>query len=377
MEKKLLRTRQKIQTINRTIILVAGFSLAGLFTYFAVFVDTINTDKSKAGIIENMMMGYSLNPGEIIMAFDFESGDLLKSMHGVDATNVSAEAILNTGGTDNTIGLGPGKTNKSFFFELPAVKELNLGGVDVSLDYRYSNKNCGFFSRGKSFEFGIKNSKIFISYTLINNTSEPIQVMDITSFVIPDDDLYRNYRFHYDPVSGHAEIIVNNITIWSHDHPERMSIKWNEKESMLVGKNMKSNDAKKVFIDNVILKATRQISDLPITLLNFEAKAENDYIMVQWYTLKEIEIDSFIVERSTDAVHFTEIGRVKASGSSNTLLAYALVDSKPLMGLVYYRLMPSNKPVKSVTIPLIGYKYRGEGKDIKLVDVVDSSRAGY
>ena len=108
---------------------------------------------------------------------------------------------------------------------------------------------------------------------------------------------------------------------------------------------------------------------MPVTLLNFEAIAENNYVMVSWYTSSETEIDSFIIERSPDAKNFTEIGRVKATGGPEKLTAYAVVDKYPNTGLAYYRLLPSNKPLKSLTISLIGYKYRGPKGDVKLSDV--------
>jgi hypothetical protein len=105
-------------------------------------------------------------------------------------------------------------------------------------------------------------------------------------------------------------------------------------------------------------------------LLNFEAKAENNYVMVSWYTASESEIDSFIVERSPDAKEFAEVGRLKATGAPGVLTAYAIVDKAPNQGLAYYRLVPSNKPLKSLTISMIGYKYRGNGGDLKVTDVV-------
>ncbi|MBL0339473.1 MAG: hypothetical protein IPP71_00240 [Bacteroidetes bacterium] len=132
---------------------------------------------------------------------------------------------------------------------------------------------------------------------------------------------------------------------------------------------MKGDGSDKVFVDNVLVKATQQIKDMPVTLLNFEARAENNYVMVSWYTSSEAEIDSFIVERSMDAKEFMEVGRLKATGAAAKLTAYAIVDKSPNTGLAYYRLVPSNKPLKSMTISMIGYKYRGNEGDLKLSDL--------
>ena len=81
--------------------------------------------------------------------------------------------------------------------------------------------------------------------------------------------------------------------------------------------------------------------------------------MVSWYTSRETDIDSFVVERSVDAIEYQKIGAIKANGNSEVLRAYAFVDKAPLENkIAYYRLMPSNKPLKSIAVPIIGYRYR-------------------
>jgi hypothetical protein len=50
---------------------------------------------------------------------------------------------------------------------------------------------------------------------------------------------------------------------------------------------------------------------------------------------------------------------VKAAGHSSELRAYALYDIHPVKGKpAYYRLVPGNKALRSITVPVIGYKYR-------------------
>jgi hypothetical protein len=108
-----------------------------------------------------------------------------------------------------------------------------------------------------------------------------------------------------------------------------------------------------------MVRSTRNVNRMPVHLLSFEAKAENDYVMIRWFTAKEIETDTFVVERSLNGTEYEEIGRVKAAGMSNTLQAYALVDKNPVADKpAYYRLVPANKTLRSITVPVIGYKYR-------------------
>lgn len=365
-----LKKRQSIKIINTTVLMVTLVSLAGLISYFLFFVNTLDPDETDATPVQNMMMGYSVSAGDVLIHFDWDTGMVTQSVTGPGLTDHTEGLIICANGNTGTSGVGLAEgASKKIFMEIPAFKELNLGGTDVSIDYRYTNSNCSFFSRGNTFDFGLADNKISVSYELEAGTDNSESFRVNTSFTIPDDDEFRNYRFLYDPVSGHAEIMVNGITIWSRDHGGHRNLIWDDESPMMIGKGIRTNMHEMAFLDNLMIKATRQIPDLPVVLLNFEARAEDDYVMVQWYTLKENDIDTFIVERSPDAIDFTEIGRVPASGNSSTLLAYALVDSKPEMGLMYYRLIPSNKPVQSVTIPLIGYKYRGSDGDLKLDDV--------
>jgi len=369
MGRRSLRNRQKMRTMNRMVFVVAGASLMGLAAYFTFFINTTQVTTSTAGLHKNMMLGYDINNGDVIVAYDWDNGDLLKAEIGPDAIAISKEAICAIGGTENTKALSPGKSGQPLNFEIPAVRELNLGGIDMSVDYRKSEENCELFTRGSNFTMGVKDGNIAVSYKLKNKNKKTISISEVTRYEIPADDEFRNYRFIYDPVKGRSEIFVNNVTIWSHeDDPESVMV-WKEKENLIVGKNLKGDGTDKAFIDNVLIKATQQINEMPVTLLNFEAKAESNYVMVSWYTASETEIDSFIVERSMDAKEFMEVGRLKANGGPDKLTAYAIVDKSPNTGLAYYRLIPSNKPLKSMTISMIGYKYKGAEGDLKLSDV--------
>lgn len=370
MGKYKLRGRQKMKAINKMAFVIAGASILGLAAYFTVFINTTQVEESNAGLHQNMMLGYDISTGDVIAAYNYETGDILKADMGPDAIAVSESASITEGGADNSKGLSPGKESKPLNFTIPAVKELNLGGIDLAIDYRKSEDNCNLFSRGNSFNFGVRDGKLSIMYKLKGESKKTITVSEVTRYEIPEDDEFRTYRFIYDPTKGKSEIFVNGVVIWSNISEPQTTLAWKESDPVVIGRDLKGNGTNKVYVDNVIIKATRQINKLPVTLLNFEAKAENQHVMVSWYTSSESEIDSFIVERSLDAKSFHEIAKVKAEGSENKLTAYAVLDKQPVQTVAYYRLVPSNKPLKSVTISTIGYKYRGANGDLKLSDVV-------
>ncbi|WP_066504738.1 YDG domain-containing protein [Rufibacter sp. DG15C] len=80
------------------------------------------------------------------------------------------------------------------------------------------------------------------------------------------------------------------------------------------------------------------INPLPVTLVSFNAKTQNNQVVLSWTTATEIDNDYFQIERSADGKNFTAIGKVKGNGNSNTLLNYTFKDASPLVATAYYRL---------------------------------------
>ncbi|MGV3587177.1 MAG: T9SS type A sorting domain-containing protein [Adhaeribacter sp.] len=96
---------------------------------------------------------------------------------------------------------------------------------------------------------------------------------------------------------------------------------------------------------------------LPVTLVNFTAAYKHPGVMLSWQTASEQNNAFFTVERSTDAVHFKEIGQKKGAGNSEVLRQYSFTDPQPITGINYYRLKQTDingtisySPVKSVTV---------------------------
>jgi hypothetical protein len=77
---------------------------------------------------------------------------------------------------------------------------------------------------------------------------------------------------------------------------------------------------------------------LPIELYSYEVKLEDNNVRIDWATASEIDNDYFVVERSTDAYHFEEIGREEGAGFSESFRYYAITDKFPFEGVSYYRL---------------------------------------
>ena len=78
---------------------------------------------------------------------------------------------------------------------------------------------------------------------------------------------------------------------------------------------------------------------LPISLLDFTVKENAGKNILNWKTATESNSSHFSIERSSDGVNFSSIGRVTASGNSSAEKMYRYVDANPLPASTnYYRL---------------------------------------
>jgi hypothetical protein len=98
-----------------------------------------------------------------------------------------------------------------------------------------------------------------------------------------------------------------------------------------------SNDVS--FSDHIFtIASTVPDLPLPVELISFEAKQQELSVIVEWATAAELNNDYFLIERSSDANTFEEIGRVSGNGNSSFTNYYEFEDNYPLEGVNYYRL---------------------------------------
>ncbi|MCD6065236.1 MAG: hypothetical protein K0S33_62 [Bacteroidetes bacterium] len=80
-------------------------------------------------------------------------------------------------------------------------------------------------------------------------------------------------------------------------------------------------------------------SPLPIGLISFTASIlDAKAVKADWSTITETNNSHFIIQRSVDAINWTNLGQVPGIFYSNTLRNYEYIDHDPLMGIAYYRL---------------------------------------
>jgi hypothetical protein len=72
----------------------------------------------------------------------------------------------------------------------------------------------------------------------------------------------------------------------------------------------------------------------PVKFIDVSAIEQENNVLVSWNVENEININRYVVERSTDGINFNEIGFKAAS----QVLSYSWVDDKPLQNINYYRI---------------------------------------
>ena len=80
------------------------------------------------------------------------------------------------------------------------------------------------------------------------------------------------------------------------------------------------------------------LSPLPVELISFEVKGENNAVRIDWVTAAEINNDFFTIEKSLNGVEFIDLSTVEGSGNSSTSHSYTAYDKSPSNGINYYRL---------------------------------------
>lgn len=80
------------------------------------------------------------------------------------------------------------------------------------------------------------------------------------------------------------------------------------------------------------------VCTLPVELLSFRAYRNGAVNKIEWETASEINSDYFVVEKSTDAINYTQQAKIQNAHNSHHQLHYSVIDAKPGEDITYYRL---------------------------------------
>lgn len=102
------------------------------------------------------------------------------------------------------------------------------------------------------------------------------------------------------------------------------------------------NDGDILVIGNISGTTTgtppQSVTALPIELLFFEARVEEEAVKLKWATASEVDNDFFTIERADKEGIFQPIATIDGAGNSIHQINYETTDRFPNMGINYYRL---------------------------------------
>jgi len=320
--------RQKLRT---RFVLISGATIMLLtFTMgWLVFLNISLNVKIKA--TANGSGGASLSNGEIVGRWKFDN-DNWRSITGIgniqhsppDGDYITSSPVFDSEGIDVGIDFKrPEPLQKD-----KAAKSSNIKSVETG----------SFFSRGKSLDFGLSKGYLVVSYSITTAKGGHETIGEKTSYEIPADNQFRNYRFIYTPTTGKAEIFVNNVIVWNHQGGGNTSMYWANAGNITIGKGI-NGIADQPVLDNLVIRTLNTPSPLAESLISFSLENSGSGIMIIWSTIVNGKVDYFALERSMNGIDFERVDNIHAAPEQKEFAEYSFEDksvSSPTV--IFYRI---------------------------------------
>jgi Secretion system C-terminal sorting domain len=302
----------------------------------------------------------SINAGaQLITRFTWETNPVTTAVAGVNAISVSSYATVSTGGTNGTKGLNPGNGSNDINLTLDGTA-FNVPAIDIAVDFRREESQASFFYRGSNFNFGMNSGKLAASFQIASGESSFTTINSGNVYSIPDDHSFHNYHFNYDNNTGIAKIWVDAVLVYTYNGTAGKALYWTGAGNVIIGKDMDATGRNVAILDNLIIQKYASAL-LPLKLVSFTAEAKNNYAAISWTTTEELNVTSFIIERSSNGAVFSAVKTMNALNGYSAVNHYQFTDSLPLNQVCYYRIKMINNngsftysDIKTVSITAAG-----------------------
>jgi len=157
----------------------------------------------------------------------------------------------------------------------------------------------------------------------------PATTATLTGSTSSDPDGYiRDYRWSF--VSGPSGYAISN------DYAADPTVS-NLREGVYVFRLLVIDNNGATATDDVTITVMQGIV-LSVDFLSFSATIKNNTTALHWTTSREDNSSHFIVEHSINGLAYNSIGKLLATGTTNTVTNYAFLHEYPAIGNNYYRL---------------------------------------
>ena len=296
----------------------------------------------------------SINAGaQLISRFSWEAS-AVTAIAGSNGISVSSFATVNAGGKNGSKGLSPGPGSNDINLVLDGAA-FNVPALDISIDFRREESQASFFYRGSYFNFGMDGGNLSANFQLINGASYTT-INSGNVYAIPDDHSFHNYHFNYDNNTGTAKIWVDAVLVYTYTGTAGTPLYWTGAGNVTIGRQMDATGRNIAVLDNLVIQMHANAL-LPLKLISFTAETKNKFARLNWKTTQELNVQAFILERSSTGAVFSAIKTIAASNGYNGINDYLFTDSMPLGTVSYYRIKMVNdngsftySEIKAVTI---------------------------
>ena len=107
---------------------------------------------------------------------------------------------------------------------------------------------------------------------------------------------------------------------------------------------------------------------LPEVLLGFDAIMNAGKVELTWSSNTEHNNNYFTIEKSRDAIAFTEFLKIRNFGNNSNIISYFDVDYKPYNGISYYRLTQTNAEGHTLSSRMVLVNNQGMNQVLTLAD---------
>lgn len=130
-------------------------------------------------------------------------------------------------------------------------------------------------------------------------------------------------------------VLTNNTTI-SNFNPDLLTVSFTSKNFTYASFNYTLTD-KAGFVSNPALYVISNSNVLPVTGFVSNITLRNNQVIINWQTLTETNLKSFVIEESTDGVNFKIIYKVNSTGNNSSSVNKYQYEVPAKSGVLYYR----------------------------------------
>lgn len=270
---------------------------------------------------------------QLISKFTWASMPLTTAAQGPNGTSISSSATSSY--INSTVGyaVNPGLPTNNVDLVVPGAS-FNVSNIDIDLYFRREESVASFFKRGSMFDFGSTGGQLTVKFSTTRGSTPGDTTINSGNIVaIADDHAFHHYRFRYDNNTGVAKVYVDGTVVYTYNGVAGRPLSWTNAGDVIIGENMDAT-SKDIPVMGTLTVQRATSAMLPLNIISFNASAKNNKAEIKWTVTEENTASKYVIERSSDNVHFKAVVTVVAEMKGT----YSVVDNSPAAGTNSYRM---------------------------------------